>query len=89
MLGWMVRDIAERRPRVQRLVSYQNCEVHRGTIYKASGWTPTSTPGGGEWNHTNRKRVARRIKKKVRWEHFLKQGASQKKPLSLTPNPFV
>jgi hypothetical protein len=71
MLGWMVRDIKRRRPAVRRLVSYQDCYVHTGTIYKASGWTPTRTLGGGDWNHGNRQRVAKRIKKKVRWELFL------------------
>ncbi|HEV3437429.1 MAG TPA: hypothetical protein VG122_08720 [Gemmata sp.] len=71
MLGWMVRDIAWRCPAVRRLVSYQDCDVHTGTIYKASGWTPTRAPNGGDWNNRNRRRVARRIKKKVRWELFL------------------
>jgi hypothetical protein len=71
MLGWMVRDIARRRPSVKRLVSYQDCDVHKGTIYKASGWIPTPTPSGGDWNHPNRRRTARRIQTKVRWELFL------------------
>ena len=71
MLGWMVRDIARTHPGVCRVVSYQDCSVHTGTIYKASGWTPTNTPSGGEWNHSGRRRSALRIKKKVRWELFL------------------
>lgn len=71
MLGWMVRDIKRKRPAVHRLVSYQDCSVHTGTIYKASGWTPVRTPSGGDWNHANRRRNARRIKTKVRWELFL------------------
>jgi hypothetical protein len=71
MLGWMVHDIARRRPQVQRLVSYQDREVHKGTIYKASGWTPTPAPKGGEWNNTSRRRTANRIKTKVRWERIL------------------
>jgi hypothetical protein len=68
MLGWMVRDVVLRRPAVTRVVSYQDCAVHRGTIYKASGWTPTRAPSGGDWNHAGRRRVARRLKEKVRWE---------------------
>lgn len=71
MLGWMARDIAGRRSEVRRLVSYQDCTVHRGTIYKASGWNPSSTPTGGDWNHQGRQRRARRIKTKLRWECFL------------------
>lgn len=37
-IGWMTRDIKVRFPEVERLISYQDCEVHDGTIYKASGW---------------------------------------------------
>lgn len=37
-IGWMARDIRKRFPDVVRLISYQDCEVHQGTIYKASGW---------------------------------------------------
>src|SRR5262249_55489987 len=51
MLGWMVREIARCRPEVHRLVSYQDCAVHKGTIYKAAGWLPVPTSGGGNWNH--------------------------------------
>lgn len=38
MIGWMVRSIRKRFPAVVRLISYQDCDVHTGTIYKASGW---------------------------------------------------
>lgn len=38
MLAWMARDIRQRFPEIVRLVSYQDTEVHDGTIYKASGW---------------------------------------------------
>lgn len=71
MLGWMAHDIVRRRPSVHRLVSYQNCAVHRGTIYKAAGWRPVLAPTGGEWNHRGRQRTATRIQSKVRWERFL------------------
>lgn len=38
MLGWMRRDIKRRFPEVVRLISYQDCAVHTGGIYKAAGW---------------------------------------------------
>lgn len=41
MIGWMVRDIRRRWPCVKKVISYQDCDVHKGTIYKASGWTAT------------------------------------------------
>jgi hypothetical protein len=71
MLGWMARDIARSLPNVHRLVSYQDCDVHKGTIYKAAGWIPASTPSGGDWNNASRRRSARRIRRKVRWELVL------------------
>ena len=40
MLGAMRRDIARRFPDVPHLISYQDEDVHTGTIYKAAGWTP-------------------------------------------------
>ncbi len=38
MLGWMARDIPKLFPQVVRLISYQDCAAHAGTIYKAAGW---------------------------------------------------
>ena len=38
MLGWMRRDIKQRFPEVLKLISYQDLDTHKGTIYKASGW---------------------------------------------------
>lgn len=38
MLGAMRRWIAKNRPAVPRLLSYQDMDVHTGTIYKAAGW---------------------------------------------------
>jgi hypothetical protein len=71
MLGWMAREIRRERPAVKRLLSYQDGSVHRGTIYRASGWTPCPTQRGGDWNHKGRRRQARRLERKVRWELML------------------
>ena len=35
MAKWYRRNAAES----ERLISYQDCEVHTGTIYRAAGWT--------------------------------------------------
>ena len=70
MLGWMARELA-RPGAALRLVSYQDCDTHLGTIYKAAGWVPTAAPSGGPWNHPGRPRVAARIPRKVRWERSL------------------
>jgi hypothetical protein len=38
MLGQMARWIRANLPDVPRLISYQDCDVHTGTIYRAAGW---------------------------------------------------
>ena len=38
MLGKMAKWIKLNMPEVERLISYQDMDVHAGTIYKAAGW---------------------------------------------------
>jgi hypothetical protein len=72
MLGFMVRDIKKVFPSVVRLLSYQDTEVHKGTIYKATGWLPVHTTGGDDWVRPNRSRNATQSDAiKVRWEKVL------------------
>lgn len=40
MLGGMARWIARNWPEVTMLISYQDEDVHTGTIYRAAGWIP-------------------------------------------------
>lgn len=53
MLGIMAKMIRRKFPHVERLVSYQDEEVHTGTIYKAAGWTVGGRHKGGSWNRPN------------------------------------
>ena len=39
MLGQMARYFRRHAPERERLISYQDAEVHQGTIYAAAGWT--------------------------------------------------
>lgn len=73
MLGWMVRDIRKRFPEVPRVVSYQDMDVHSGTIYRASGWEESEISEGGEWTRPSRQRKAvQSDAQKRRWELALK-----------------
>jgi hypothetical protein len=38
-LGWMVRYFRTNYPEREKCISYQDTEVHKGTIYRACGWT--------------------------------------------------
>lgn len=55
MLGQMVRDLTVRFPDAKRAISYQDEDVHQGTIYKAAGWTAAHrTPRRQRDRSTNR-----------------------------------
>lgn len=80
MLGWMVRDIRKRFADVVRLISYQDCEVHTGTIYKASGWKHAENyisrkrGCGPKAAWANRERAGRTdqpVAPRMRWEYEL------------------
>lgn len=72
MLKVMTLIIRTRFPKIERLVSYQDVETHRGTIYKAAGWVPGCTHKGGSWLRPNQKRFRPDLNKavgpKIRWE---------------------
>lgn len=38
-LGYMIRWLKKNHPEHQKAISYQDLDVHQGTIYKAAGWT--------------------------------------------------
>lgn len=70
MIGWMVRDLKKRFPACPKLISYQDTEVHCGTIYKAAGWTAAHVSRGDTWQgRKNRPRSEEQTTSpKVRWE---------------------
>lgn len=72
MLGYMRRYINKELPHISILISYQDTEVHKGTIYKASGWLPVNKSKGDSWTRNNRKRNKEQsMSDKVRWEYRL------------------
>jgi hypothetical protein len=71
-LGWMARDIRKRFPLVARLISYQDTQVHPGTIYRAAGWQPASLSKGDTWNRPSRYRQKIQSEApKQRWDKVL------------------
>ena len=82
MLAVMQRLIRRRIPCVTKLISYQDAKVHRGTIYRASGWSVGATHRGGSWNRPNSKNLItgtprtrpdrnRATGPKIRWEMLI------------------
>ena len=71
MLGVMTNLIRKRYPSVNRLISYQATEHHRGTIYKAAGWTPVAESDYTVWHEGRNRAEAQTKSSKVRWEKAL------------------
>ena len=62
MISIMTKIIKNTKPNIYRLISYQDTEVHTGTIYKASGWKIGAYYSGcrkdikgGSWHRPNAK----------------------------------
>jgi hypothetical protein len=71
VLSIMVKLIRNKFPDIKRLISYQDLDVHKGTIYKASGWVVKSENEFIDWNSDKRKRnKSQAVGRKVRWEKY-------------------
>lgn len=73
MLGVMTRLMRKNRPDAVRLISYQDTEVHTGTIYAAAGWKRAKATGGQtRWDMPGRNRPkAQSDAPKRRWDRCL------------------
>lgn len=74
MLRVMEIIIRAERTVIERLISYQDTEVHTGGIYAAAGWTPTRLDHGNrEWSCPSRLRPGQQTRApKQRWEKSLR-----------------
>jgi len=80
MLGAMRRWVGRQMPDVPRLLSYQDVEVHTGTIYRAAGWHEAFYSAPRQRDRTPNRRGTRRAYRsdlndaapagagKIRWE---------------------
>ena len=60
--------IQKKWPHLQRMISYQDCDVHTGTIYLAAGWQRETENLSGNWIRDNRdRRIAQAPGRKLRW----------------------
>jgi hypothetical protein len=76
MLSFMRKNIAEIFPDIALLISYQDTEVHLGTIYKADNWKSVHESPGIAWNTEARARnVEQSLAPKIRWEFKLRELA--------------
>jgi hypothetical protein len=72
LLRIMVSQIRREYPQVVKVISYQDTDVHLGTIYAAAGWVAAAKSQDGGWDRPNRSRKAAVAPgAKVRWEKDL------------------
>ena len=72
ILSMMVRLIRTKFPDIKKLVSYQDTDVHNGTIYKAGNWKMGGQVAFADWSTNTRKRSAiQSDANKIRWEYEL------------------
>ena len=72
MIKIMIALIRKRLPTITRLISYQDTEVHKGTIYKASGWENITVVTYRPWNKTRQRDNEQSTADKIRWEYCWK-----------------
>jgi hypothetical protein len=86
MLSFMRKHIKNSMTDIALLVSYQDTEVHFGTIYKADNWTATSVTEGTSWTTEQRKRNKdQTLADKVRWEYRIKNFVIDEVELEAEP----
>lgn len=74
MLRFMRNWIRVNKQDIAMLISYQDTEVHLGTIYKADNWVEASLSSGLAWNTEKRPRNKEQsLAPKIRWEYKLKE----------------
>lgn len=79
MIKIMIALIKKRFPEIKRLISYQDTEVHTGTIYKASNWKIGGESSGISWTTKSRQRNKEQtLAKKIRWEYLLNPQSKNK-----------
>lgn len=72
MLGKMVKLLRTALPGIERLISYQDTEVHTGTIYKAGNWQAVSVTKFRAWDKSRVRNGSQSTADKIRWEYQLK-----------------
>jgi len=79
MISVMLKILKVSKPWLKKIISYQDTDVHQGTIYKASGWqighiTKKSEIRWGKLNKDGKGRIRNEIiatGEKIRWERRL------------------
>lgn len=82
MIAKMVKEIRKKYPEITKLISYQDTDVHTGTIYAASNWIKDHQSKGHEWSSKSRyRKPSQSIADKIRWSYRLKPSIELKEKI--------
>jgi len=70
----MIKDIETKFPLVTKLISYQDTEVHNGTIYKASNWFIDAETKFNSWGNSRKRSNDQSKADKIRWGYITKNN---------------
>lgn len=73
MLSKMIEIIKTKIPLVADLISYQDTEVHLGTIYKAANWFIDGETKFATWQNKRKRNNDQSQANKIRWKYIIKR----------------
>jgi hypothetical protein len=73
LISRMIKDIKIRLPLVTKLISYQDTDVHLGTIYKAANWYIDGETKFTTWNKSRKRSSDQSKANKIRWAYDIKK----------------
>lgn len=79
MIAKMIKQIKNKYPEITKLISYQDTDVHIGTIYAASNWIKEGQSKGMDWNLTRDRKASQSTSDKVRWTYRIKNSIQKQK----------
>ena len=71
-ISYMIKYIKKSLPEIALLISYQDTEVHTGTIYKAANWTAAGKTNFASWSTSRPRNADQSTASKIRWEYQIK-----------------
>jgi hypothetical protein len=69
MISKMIKIIKKKHPEITKLISYQDTDVHTGTIYAASNWKKEGLSIGVDWNVSRNRKPSQSTATKARWTY--------------------
>jgi len=73
LISRMIKDIDKRLPLITKLISYQDNDVHLGTIYKASNWFIDAETKFNSWSKSRMRNKDQSNADKTRWGYIIKK----------------